>query len=64
MFINSDEDIQNSMTPDERQNVLLTALRKELDGWIFLEKKKYMQQEGIMRNIYAQNPDLLYNTYL
>lgn len=40
MFINSDEDIQNSMTPDERQNVLLTALRKELDGWIFLEKKK------------------------
>lgn len=47
---------------DERQNVLLTALEKELDGWIFLEKK--MQQEGIMRNIYAQNPDLLYAKYL
>lgn len=40
MFINSDQGIQDSITPGERQNVLLTALEEEgLDRRVFLEKE-------------------------
>lgn len=63
MFINSDEGIEDPMTPDERQNVLLTALEKEgLDRRIFLEKEN---ATGRNHEKYLHtNHDLLYTKYL